>query len=592
MRPPVHVVRPLAIVQAFAARAAVRRGVERRLAAVGRVAVAVAEARVARRDRARPGRARGGRVGQAARRAARAAVGRAVLRCVSQPLPGCPSQSRTRPQHVGTHSARPCTSSCRWQLLHALPHAPQFVVVLSGVSQPLATLLSQLPKPASHTRSSMRPGCTRGVPLVLLHALPQAPQLRGARLRVRLAAVGGVAVAVAEARGAGEMAHVPVAQDVWRSERLQGTPHPPQFVERVEVRLAAVAGVAVAVAEARRAAGDAADAVHASGRSAGARSTAWPQVPQLLMSVVVFVSQPLTGLPSQLPKPVVQAGDARAGGARRSCRWRSRRWCRRRRSWSALVCVLRLAAVRGVAVAVAEARARRSAMQAPAVHAVVPFAFVQAVPQAPQFDVLVWRVRLAAVGGVAVAVANPAERSRHAGARAAGRSCRSCSCTPCRRRRSSLVGGDGGLAAVGGVAVAVGEAGVARGERARAGRARRRGVGQIAERAAAAAVRQVVVRLVSQPLLALPSQSAKPALHEPRAHDPAAHDGVALASAQPWPQAPQLVSVVSSDVSQPLAAVPSQSAKPALHAPSWHAPPGSSPWRWRSCTPCAQRRSC
>jgi len=61
-----------------------------------------------------------------------------------------------------------------------------------------------------------------------------------------------------------------------------------------------------------------------------------PQVPQLLMLVLVLVSQPLFGLPSQFPKPTLQPGE-----------------------------------------------------QTPPAHDVVPLALVQAVPQVPQLLVLV-----------------------------------------------------------------------------------------------------------------------------------------------------------------------------------------------------------
>jgi hypothetical protein len=69
------------------------------------------------------------------------------------------------------------------------------------------------------------------------------------------------------------------------------------------------------------------------------------------------------------------------------------------------------------------------------------------------------------------------------------------------------------------------------------------------------------VVLVSQPLAALRSQSAKPALQVPTAQAPVAQVGVALATVQARPQAPQLVTVRVL-VSQPLSTSRSQSAKP------------------------------
>ena len=65
----------------------------------------------------------------------------------------------------------------------------------------------------------------------------------------------------------------------------------------------------------------------------------------------------------------------------------------------------------------------------------------------------------------------------------------------------------------------------------------------------------------SQPLAALPSQSAKPALHAPMAQPPARHTAVALARGpHARPHAPQWSTLLESSASQPLSARPSQSA--------------------------------
>lgn len=71
-------------------------------------------------------------------------------------------------------------------------------------------------------------------------------------------------------------------------------------------------------------------------------------------------------------------------------------------------------------------------------------------------------------------------------------------------------------------------------------------------------------RSVSQPLDALPSQFANPALHE-TPHDPAAHVARPLAgAAHARSHAPQCARVTRVSTSQPLFASPSQSAKPGL----------------------------
>jgi len=76
----------------------------------------------------------------------------------------------------------------------------------------------------------------------------------------------------------------------------------------------------------------------------------------------------------------------------------------------------------------------------------------------------------------------------------------------------------------------------------------------------------------SQPLAALPSQLAYPAAHAPTPHAPAAHVAVPLAAVHARLHMPQWVSDVRVSTSQPLVAMPSQSAKPALQAPSTHPP--------------------
>jgi hypothetical protein len=75
----------------------------------------------------------------------------------------------------------------------------------------------------------------------------------------------------------------------------------------------------------------------------------------------------------------------------------------------------------------------------------------------------------------------------------------------------------------------------------------------------------LVCVLASQPLVASPSQLAKPVVQvEP--HAPAVHVAVALARAgQATPQRPQLATSVASVTSQPLSARRSQSATPDEH---------------------------
>ena len=77
--------------------------------------------------------------------------------------------------------------------------------------------------------------------------------------------------------------------------------------------------------------------------------------------------------------------------------------------------------------------------------------------------------------------------------------------------------------------------------------------------------------LVSHPLAALPSQSPKPALHEATAQAPVAQLPVPLAGAHA-DAAAAAVGSVSSAVSHPFAGLPSQSPKPGLHEATAQAP--------------------
>jgi len=82
----------------------------------------------------------------------------------------------------------------------------------------------------------------------------------------------------------------------------------------------------------------------------------------------------------------------------------------------------------------------------------------------------------------------------------------------------------------------------------------------------------LVVRSVSQPLAALASQSPRPGV-QAYPQRPDAQVGEAPATlGQAVPHVPQLVSVVRRSVSQPLAALTSQSPKPIAHAVRAQAP--------------------
>jgi hypothetical protein len=80
-------------------------------------------------------------------------------------------------------------------------------------------------------------------------------------------------------------------------------------------------------------------------------------------------------------------------------------------------------------------------------------------------------------------------------------------------------------------------------------------------------------RLASQPSAGEPLQSENGAVHEATPHAPPAQSGVPLATLHARPQLPQLVTLVSTLVSQPSAVLPLQSRKTPEHAPTPQVPP-------------------
>jgi len=87
----------------------------------------------------------------------------------------------------------------------------------------------------------------------------------------------------------------------------------------------------------------------------------------------------------------------------------------------------------------------------------------------------------------------------------------------------------------------------------------------------------LVLVLTSQPLAALPSQSAKPVAQAASVQAPALQVVVALGNTQARPHPPQWVALVVVSVSQPFAAVPSQSPKPGEHRTTAQVP-SVQPW--------------
>jgi hypothetical protein len=111
-----------------------------------------------------------------------------------------------------------------------LPQPPQaFTLLVVAVSQPLATLLSQLPKPAAHM-IEQEPLEHEAAPFCELHALPHPPQWA-----VLTAVLTSQPFTLLPSQSENvplheTSSHVPVAHEAVAFGRAQATPHAPQLV--------------------------------------------------------------------------------------------------------------------------------------------------------------------------------------------------------------------------------------------------------------------------------------------------------------------------------------------------------------------------
>jgi hypothetical protein len=136
--------------------------------------------------------------------------------------------------------------------VHAVPQPPQFVVVVSGASQPLPMFASQLPYPALQLIPHV-PELQEAVPLAVLHAVLQLPQC-----------VGSVSTLVSH------------PSPVLPLQLAQPAAHVSTHTPEVQAEVAWFVLHAVA------------------------------QLPQWVTSLFRFDSQPLARVPSQFPKPPLQ----------------------------------------------------------------------------------------------------------------------------------------------------------------------------------------------------------------------------------------------------------------------------------------------
>ena len=100
-----------------------------------------------------------------------------VVSAVSQPLAVLPSQLPKPPLHAPIAQEPVEQLAVALVRLHAAPQLAQFASVVSDASQPLASTRSQFAKLASHEEMPHEPVAQVGVAFGREHALPQAPQL-------------------------------------------------------------------------------------------------------------------------------------------------------------------------------------------------------------------------------------------------------------------------------------------------------------------------------------------------------------------------------------------------------------------------------
>jgi hypothetical protein len=215
-----------------------------------------------------------------------------VLVLVSQPLEATASQLPKPALHAPRAHAPDAQEALALAKVQTFPQAPQLVaLVLVLVSQPLEATASQLPKPALHMIPQTLMAQV-GVPLVPLHAAPQAPQWAG--VPVRSVSQPSVATALQlphpPAQVKPQALAVQVATACAGGEHA--TPQAPQLDTSVARLTQDPAQYVVGAAQM-----DAQDPAEHTVPAAQDR----PQTPQLPLLVWRFTSQPLEATPSQLP---------------------------------------------------------------------------------------------------------------------------------------------------------------------------------------------------------------------------------------------------------------------------------------------------
>jgi hypothetical protein len=305
---------------------------------------------------------------------------------VSHPLFGFPSQLPKPDEQLGTH-APALQATVPFAFVHAAPHAPQFNAVVRLVSQPFLELPSQSPKPAAQA-GTHAPATQLVVPFVFVHVVPHVPQFVAVVcVFVSHPLFGSPSQFANPAVHDGK--HVPDAHAFVPCWFVHAVPQAPQFAFVSKGASQPLAALPSQFPKPDRHVMPQAPAVQLGVPLLLLQTL--PQAPQLDVLVSVLTSQPFEPSPSQLPNPALQALSVQAPDVHEAEAFES---AQATPQAPQLPSVVRLDSQ--------PLPVRPSQLPKPAVHAwsaqtplkhvADAFEKLQALPQSPQFPMLVFRL--------------------------------------------------------------------------------------------------------------------------------------------------------------------------------------------------------
>jgi hypothetical protein len=228
-----------------------------------------------------------------------------VLVLVSQPFEGLLSQLPKPALHAPSVQTPATQLSAAFARLQVAPHPPQSLSVLMFLSQPSLGFPLQLAKPAEHT-GEHAPDTHAVVPFVFEHAVRQVPQFEVVLSGASHPLPGRPSQFPKPGLQVNEQA-LPLHDDT-AFAALQTVPQAPQLLALFAVFVSQP--LAGTPSQSRKV------PLHTGVHAPATQLVVpfWfeqplPQTPQWDVLVLVFVSQPLLGLPSQLPKPTLHVGE-------------------------------------------------------------------------------------------------------------------------------------------------------------------------------------------------------------------------------------------------------------------------------------------